>query len=306
MEPIYLNLIKNGQLAERAAQAYEQLTNCTCCGWKCQIDRRMKLGSCQTGMKARLASYGPHLGEEAPLRGWHGSGTIFFASCNMHCQYCQNSGISQDGSGEEIEPKGLAAIMLELQDMGCHNINLVSPTHVIAPILAAIVLAAQAGLRLPLVYNTGGYDSLTTLRLLDGVIDIYMPDMKYADEKTGLRYSQVRHYPQVNQVAVKEMYRQVGDLEIDEQGIARHGLLVRHLVLPHELAGTKEIVHFLSKKISPNTYLNLMAQYHPAWRAYKYSQLSKRTTSEEYQRAIELALQAGLTRLDKQDSKELF
>lgn len=273
-------------------------THCTCCGWECRVDRQVKQGVCRTGMQARLASYGPHHGEEAPLRGWRGSGTIFFAGCNLRCQYCQNFDISQTRGGEAVTPEKLAAAMLELQEMGCHNINLVSPTHVIYPILAAVEIAARNGLTIPLVYNTGGYDSLETLRLLDGVIDIYMPDMKYASAQISLKYSKVRHYPAINQAAIHEMYRQVGDLQLDERGLARRGLLVRHLILPYGLAGTDEIVRFLAEEISPNTYLNLMDQYHPAWLARQYPRLARPVTANEYQQAIGLAHQAGLTRLD--------
>lgn len=211
---------------------------------------------------------------------------------------CQNFEISQAPAGSEVEPEELAAIMLSLQARGCHNINLVSPSHVVAPILAAVLIAAQAGLRLPLVYNTGGYDSLEALALLDGVVDIYMPDMKYSDAAVAQRYSKVRDYPAVNRAAVKEMHRQVGDLVVDAEGIARRGLLVRHLVLPGGLAGTGEVVRFLAEEISPNTYLNLMAQYHPCHRAGLYPELNRPITRAEYQEAVRLALAAGLTRLD--------
>jgi putative pyruvate formate lyase activating enzyme len=245
-----------------------------------------------------ISSYGPHLGEEDPLRGWRGSGTIFFARCNLRCQYCQNHDISQADNGDKAEPEAIAAIMLELQAAGCHNINLVTPSHVVPQILAAVMIAAQAGLRLPLVYNTGGYDSLASLQLLDGVIDIYMPDMKYASPQTGLRYSKVRDYPKVNQAAVREMHRQVGDLQIDERGLATRGLLVRHLVLPNNLAGTQKVVEFLAEEISPDTYFNLMDQYRPAYKASQYPQLNRRVTQSEYQQALQMALQSGLHRLD--------
>jgi putative pyruvate formate lyase activating enzyme len=198
-----------------------------------------------------------------------------------------------------VEPEELAAVMLELQDAGCHNINLVSPSHVVPQILAAVFIAAQAGLRLPLVYNTGGYDSLTSLQLLDGVIDIYMPDMKYASPQTGLRYSKVRDYPKMNQSAVREMHHQVGDLQIDERGLATRGLLVRHLVLPNNLAGTQKVVQFLVEEISPDTYFNLMDQYHPAYKASQYPQLNRQVTPSEYQQALQMALQSGLHRLDR-------
>jgi len=238
------------------------------------------------------------MGEERPLSGWRGSGTIFFTRCNLRCQYCQNFDISQTSNGEELEPQDLANIMLNLQSYGCHNINLVSPTHVVPQILAAIVIAAQIGLHLPFVYNTGGYDSLVMLKLLDGIIDIYMPDIKYANANVALRYSKIRNYPQVNQAAVREMYRQVGDLHLDENNIATRGLLVRHLVLPNNLAGTAMVVRFISEEISTNTYLNLMDQYHPCYNARLYPRINRSITTQEYQAAIQMAHSAGMNRLD--------
>ena len=305
-EPAYLKLLVTGELRERVAQAYERLSNCDICAWECGINRRAgEFGICKSGELARVSSYGPHMGEEDPLRGWQGSGTIFFSRCNLRCQYCQNHDISQNDSGELVEPERLAAMMLELQNHGCHNINFVSPSHVVPQILAGLYIAAEAGLRLPLVYNTGGYDSLATLQLLDGVIDIYMPDMKYSDTKNARRYSKIPHYPQVNRTTLREMQRQVGDLQIDAQGVAERGLLVRHLVLPNELAGTKEIVRFLAQEISPNTYLNLMDQYRPAYYARKFPELMRSITSQEYQSALQMAHDAGLRRLDKRKPRFL-
>lgn len=250
-------------------------------------------------MRARVASFGAHLGEEDPLRGWRGSGTIFFGSCNLRCVYCQNYDISQRLSGEEVEAETLAAIMLSLQGEGCHNINLVSPSHVVAPILESLVIAAAEGLRLPLVYNTGGYDSPEALSLLDGVVDIYMPDMKYSDRLVARRLSKIGNYPDANRAALREMHRQVGDLIIDDRGLAIRGLLVRHLVLPGGLAGTAEVVRFLAEEISPNTYLNLMDQYRPSYQAKQYPPLNRRLTTEEYEQALALARTAGLHRLDQ-------
>jgi putative pyruvate formate lyase activating enzyme len=299
-EPAYLSLLRSGDLQNRVTEAYQLLSYCEGCAWECQVDRRAGiLGVCRTGVLARVSSYCPHLGEEDPLRGWRGSGTIFFTRCNLRCQYCQNHDISQTDGGEEVSPEELAGFMLQLQAQGCHNINFVSPSHVAAQILAAVLIAAQAGLRIPLVYNTGGYDSLRMLRMLDGVIDIYMPDMKYSNANVGLHYSKIRNYPQVNRTAVKEMHRQVGDLIVDEQGIALRGLLVRHLVLPHHIAGTAEVVRFLAEEISPNTYLNLMDQYRPYFNARLYPQLNRSITAEEYQSAIQMAQQVGLSRLDE-------
>jgi putative pyruvate formate lyase activating enzyme len=276
------------------------LHSCTCCGWMCKVDRfTQKLGVCKTGAFARVSSYGPHLGEEDPLRGWRGSGTLFFSRCNLRCQYCQNAEISQGDLGQDVDDQQLAGILLELQAQGCHNINLVSPTHVVPQIIAAVYRAAQQGLCLPLVYNTGGYDSLEALRLLDGIVDIYMPDMKYAHPQTAQRYSRIPRYPQVNQAAVREMHRQVGDLVLDEHGLARRGLLVRHLVLPNGLSGTEKVLRFLADEISPNTYLNLMDQYYPAYQARQYPQLNRRLKGEEYASAMQAARAAGLKRLDK-------
>jgi putative pyruvate formate lyase activating enzyme len=246
-----------------------------------------------------VSSAGPHLGEEDPLRGHRGSGTIFFAWCNLNCQFCQNYEISQSGDGRKVEPEELARMMLSLQAQGCHNVNLVSPTHVVAPILAALLIAAEAGLRLPLVWNTGGYDSLAALALLDGVVDIYMPDMKYADAEIARKYSKIERYPAVNQEGVKEMHRQVGDLALDRDGIALRGLLVRHLVLPEGLAGTDEIARFLAEEVSRDTYINVMDQYRPCYRAYQLAPLDRPITRAEYEHALKQARDAGLHRFDK-------
>jgi putative pyruvate formate lyase activating enzyme len=246
-----------------------------------------------------VASYNAHFGEEAPLVGVHGSGTIFFSHCNMKCQYCQNYDISQLGHGEELEPEEIATLMLTLQARGCHNINLVTPSHVVPQILAATLVAAQAGLEIPLVYNTGGYDALDTLSLLDGVIDIYMPDMKYSDADLAWKYSKAKDYPSINRAAVKEMHRQVGDLQTDDRGIATRGLLVRHLVLPNGKAGTPGIIRFLADEISVGTYLNIMDQYRPCYRADSFPEVDRRLTAEEFAYAVGLADAAGLHRLDK-------
>ncbi len=236
-EAAYLKLLRRGALEKRAAMAVECLSACKLCACACSSDRASdQPGSCRTARRAKVASFGAHMGEEDPLRGKRGSGTIFFSNCNMRCQYCQNADISQEGQGREIEPEELAAIMLTLQRQGCHNINFVSPSHVIAQIIEALLIAAQQGLNIPLVYNTGGYDSLQGLELMDGIIDIYMPDMKYADAQIARQYSKVIDYPKYNQAAVREMYHQTGDLLLDKRGVAQRGLLVRHLVLPGGLA----------------------------------------------------------------------
>ena len=304
-EPAYLALLRSGELKQRMQAAYERLHICDFCGRECRVDRYEKSGSCHTGGRAVVSSFGPHLGEEDPLRGYRGSGTIFFAWCNLNCQFCQNYDISQLGHGEEVEPEDLASMMLDLQVRGCHNINLVSPTHVVAPIVAALLIAAQAGLRLPLVWNTGGYDSPTALALLDGAVDIYMPDIKYADEEIAHKYSKVKHYPAVNQTAVKEMHRQVGDLVLDKNGIALRGLLVRHLVLPEELAGTAKIACFLAEKVSRDTYINVMDQYRPCYKAAELPPLDRPITRAEYERALQQAREASLHRFDKREPRFL-
>ncbi len=298
--PAYLALLRTGELAERTKEAYRLLSLCHVCAWHCKADRIAgEEGMCRIGLKARVSSAGPHFGEEILLRGWRGSGTIFFTGCNLRCQFCQNSDISQTTVGQQLEPEELAGMMLDLQDLGCHNINLVSPSHVAPQIMAALLVAAERGLRLPLVYNTGGYDSLEMLRLLDGIVDVYMPDMKYADANTARQYSKVVDYPEVNQAAVREMHRQVGDLVADSTGVAKRGLLVRHLVLPNSLAGTGEIVQFLAGEISPATYLNIMDQYRPAYKAAEFNPLNSPITTDEYNQAIEMARSVGLKRLDK-------
>lgn len=304
-EPTYLKLYQSGELEKRAETARSRLAHCDLCPWECKSDRLAGVGSvCRIGEHAHVSSYGPHFGEEDPLKGRRGSGTIFFTSCNLRCQYCQNYSISQSGGGEVAGPAELAGIMLELQSAGCHNVNLVTPSHVVPQILSALVIAVRDGLRLPLVYNTGGYDSPTELALLAGVIDIYMPDIKYANETIARHYSKAARYPQINQAAIKEMHRQVGDLQIDTDGVAQHGLLVRHLVLPHGLAGTAEVVRFLASEVSLDTYLNLMDQYRPEYNVRRYpnqfSKLNRTLKAEEFHAAVELALAAGLHRLDNQ------
>ncbi len=299
-EPAYLQLHRSGELAERARQAREHLRHCDLCARGCHVNRLLSTrgAACRTGERAVVCSAGAHHGEERPLSGRRGSGTIFFSWRNLACVFCQNWQISRRGEGEEVSDEELAAIILRLQADGCHNINFVSPSHVVAPILAAVAIAADQGLRLPLVWNSGGYDSPEALALLDGVIDLYMPDMKFANSQVARTYLGVSDYAEVNQAAVREMHRQVGDLVLDRQGIARRGLLVRHLVLPENLAGTDRILAFLAGEISPATYVNLMDQYHPCYRADEYPPLDRRPTPAELAAARALAKAAGLTRLD--------
>jgi putative pyruvate formate lyase activating enzyme len=295
-EPAYLSLLRSGELAERVRRADEHLASCDLCARYCRMNRHetVKGAVCRTGRRAPVHGFGPHHGEEPPLRGWGGSGTIFFSWCNLRCVFCQNWEISQKGVGCEMEPAELAETMLRLQEQGCHNINVVTPSHVVAQILEALLIAAQEGLRLPLVYNTGGYDSPEALTLLDGVIDIYMPDIKYGDSDTAHRYSHVRSYVEVNQAAIREMQRQVGDLVLDPQGVARRGLLVRHLVLPDDLANTEYVLRFLVEEVSQNTHVNLMDQYRPCYRADDHPPLDRPLTTGEFRAALALARRYGL------------
>jgi putative pyruvate formate lyase activating enzyme len=301
--PSYVSLLRSGELTARAERAWERLSRCSLCPRRCRVDRLAgELGACRTGVLARVASAGPHFGEEASVVGRGGSGTIFFAGCNLACAFCQNYEISHLCKGREEKAADVARMMLELQDLGCENINFVSPSHVVPQILAALLLAAENGLRLPLVYNTGGYDALATVRLLDGVVDIYMPDMKYADDRVGERLSGVPDYVGRNRAAVLEMHRQVGDLEVDERGVARRGLLVRHLVLPEGLAGTAAVTRFIATEVSADTYVNIMNQYRPVYEAARspnlYREIARPLKVHEYRAAVEEALAAGLHRLD--------
>jgi putative pyruvate formate lyase activating enzyme len=258
-----------------------------------------ELGQCRSGERAIVSSHGPHFGEEALLVGTGGSGTIFFAHCHLHCVFRQNCTIGQLGEGSEVGSQDLAYVMLSPQRRGCHNINLVTPTYVVPQILEGLEQAIADGLSIPLVYNCGGHESVDTLRLLDGIVDIYMPDMKYADSSIASQCSGIEDYAAINRAAVKEMHRQVGDIQVDDQGVAVRGLLVRHLVLTSRLAGTRETVEFLACSASSNTYVNIMAHYHPCHRAYDFPFLSRSVTKEEYLEAVTLALQHGLNRLDQ-------
>ena len=296
----YQRMNSTGELRTRSEKAREIMEACSLCPRCCRVNRLAgEIGQCHIGEQVIVSSYGPHFGEEPPLVGRNGSGTVFFTHCNLRCVFCQNYTISQSGEGTPVSNETLARIMLSLQARGCHNINLVSPTHVVPFILCALDLAAEQGLNLPLVYNSGGYDSLETLRLLDGIVDIYMPDMKYSDSCTGERLSGVKDYAEVNRAAVKEMHRQVGDLQIDENGIARRGLLVRHLVLPSGLAGTEKTMRFLAQEISPDTYVNIMAQYRPHHRANTVTEIARPISASEFRKAIDLARRYGIHRLDK-------
>lgn len=298
ISPLYLNLSRE-EIKERIKRAYEILKECTLCPRNCKVNRlEGEKGICKTGSLPFVSSYNPHFGEERPLVGRHGSGTIFLTRCNLLCIFCQNYTISHFGEGEEISLNELSNIMLYLQKLGCHNINFVTPTHQVPQILSALEIAIEKGLRIPLVYNCGGYESVETLKILEGIFDIYMPDFKYSNPEPALRYSKAKNYPEIAKAAIKEMHRQVGDLILDERGIALRGLLVRHLVLPEGLAGTKEVMRFLAEEISKNTYVNVMDQYYPCYKAFENPPLNRRITGKEFSEAVKMALEAGLKRLD--------
>ncbi len=298
----YLETYEKGLFPERVRQAFLLLEKCTVCPRKCSVDRtRGEKGFCRAGGLPEISSYGTHFGEERPLVGRHGSGTIFLTYCNLGCIFCQNYSISRLGEGDGISFEKFSGIMVQLQRTGCHNINFVSPSHFVPHILKALPPAIEKGLTVPLVYNTGGYDSLEALKLLDGVFDIYMPDFKYTRNDVAEKYSQAADYPEVVEAALKEMHRQTGDLVMDEQGIALRGLLVRHLVLPAGLAGTREAMRFLATEISSDTYVNIMEQYYPCGDLIPPdSPLSRRITREEFREAVRIAREEGITRIDRE------
>ncbi|MCB0550394.1 MAG: hypothetical protein KDD19_22685 [Phaeodactylibacter sp.] len=300
--PRYIALHRSGELERRAERAVAGLERCRACPWECGINRlKGETKVCRLGRYARVSSYFPHQGEEDCLRGWFGSGAIFFASCNLHCVFCQNYDISQQPAGVEAGPERLAEIMLELQARGCHNINWVTPEHIVPQLLEALPYAIEGGLHLPIVYNTSAFDALESLQLLDGIVDIYMPDFKYWSEKKAKRYLKSAQYPATARAAIREMHRQVGNLVIDKQGLARRGLLVRHLVMPSALDETARIMRFLARRISVDTYVNLMGQYFPAGKVNteKYAEINRRLNEQELAAAYTLATQAGLHRFDQ-------
>jgi len=301
-QPAYLALHRSGELERRAVEAVERLRRCLVCPRDCAVDRLAnKTAACHTGRYAQVSSAFPHFGEEDCLRGWRGSGTIFFSMCNLRCVFCQNYDISQAARGPEVSPEELARIMLSLQALGCHNINFVTPEHVVPQIIEALAIAVPQGLRLPLVYNTSSYDSLDSLQLLDGIVDIYMPDFKFWDPALSLLYVKARDYPDAARRNIREMHRQVGVLQFDEDGLATRGVLVRHLVMPGEIAGTESIMRFLASEISPGTYVNVMDQYYPAGRVSgsQFIEINRRTTPAEHHQALAIARAAGLTRIHR-------
>jgi putative pyruvate formate lyase activating enzyme len=294
--PGYLALHESGELRRRAEEVRKRLEACTLCPRVCRANRLTgEAGECGVGRYALVSSHGPHFGEERVLRGTRGSGTVFFAGCNLRCVYCQNFEISQFRWGSEMPPEELAEIFLDIQRMGCHNLNLVTPSHVVAQILEALLIAVEKGFRLPIVYNTSAYDSIQALRLLDGVVDIYMPDLKYSDSRVAEKYSGIKNYWEVARVAFKEMHHQVGDLVI-ESGLAKRGLLIRHLVLPGDIAGFKKVLEFIASELSKDSWVNVMAQYYPTHKAHEYPELSRPIASAEYEEVVEYARKLGIHR----------
>lgn len=307
-EPAYLTLHRTGELKRRVDEAVATLADCHICPRDCGVNRLAdKTAACKTGRHAQVASYFPHFGEEDCLRGWRGSGTIFFSMCNLRCVFCQNFDISQANKSQEVGPPELAAMMLYLQELGCHNINFVTPEHVVPQVLEGLVIAVEAGLHLPIVYNTSAYDSMESLRLLDGIVDIYMPDFKFWDTKLSLRYLKAKDYAEVACRVVKEMYRQVGPLSFDENGLAKRGVLVRHLVMPGFLEETHNIFSFLANEIGPDIYVNVMDQYYPAGKVTreKYAEINRKLQRPEFQDAMQMARDAGF-RVDKRRPLRLW
>ncbi len=298
MLPMYLEKLTINDLRKRADALQKLLTECRICPNECIVNRLEGEEGiyCHSTNEVIVSSFAPHFGEELPLVGFSGSGTIFFTNCNLSCVFCQNYDISQLGHGSRVSIEQLSEMMLLLQNRGCHNINLVSPTHFVPQIVSALVIAVDKGLEIPIVYNCGGYESVETLNLLEDIVDIYMPDIKYSDSETAARLSGIKNYWDVVQSAVKEMHRQVGDLHINRRGIAKRGLLIRHLVLPNDLAGSKKVIDFIADQISKETYINIMDQYYPANKANQYDELNRRITNEEYERIINYAKQKGLSR----------
>ena len=296
--PSYIELHATGELKNRIARVEKICSKCSQCPHQCYVDRRScSDGYCRSNLNPVIASAGPHFGEEPPLVGHYGSGTIFFTNCNLRCIYCQNCDISQLHDGKEITYDELASVMVDLQQRGCHNINFVTPTHMIYPILKSLEIAIENGLHIPIVYNSGGYDALKTLKILDGIVDIYMPDFKYFDEKTGFSLSNAKYYPQIARMAITEMFRQVGELKTDSDEIAYRGLIVRHLVLPGYLDESKEIINFIAG-LSKNIYLNIMDQYRPEYRAVENSNLTRRITGQEHIEILSYARERGLSMID--------
>jgi putative pyruvate formate lyase activating enzyme len=286
--PSYRNLLASGELRDRARRAREMLGACRVCPRNCGANRlEGELGFCMTTHRAFVASYNDHHGEEPCISGTRGAGNIFFGSCNLRCAYCQNFPLSHFRVGQEVSNEQIAAMMLDLQGRGCHNINFVTPSHLVPQVIEAVARAAECGLRIPIVYNSSGYDAVESLRLLDGIVDIYLPDMKYASSLSGLKYSKAVDYVKHNQAAVNEMWRQVGELQVDADRIACRGMIIRHLVLPHDLAGTQQVLEYIADELSPRVWVSLMNQYFPAHKALQMLELNRKITVQEYDVAVE-------------------
>lgn len=298
--PLYIETFEKGELKEKVEKGIEILRTCTLCPRECKKNRlENEKGTCNVGRYPIVSSYFPHHGEEAPLRGRFGSGTIFFSECNLRCVFCQNYEISHLGEGEKVSPQKLSDMMMTLQYLKCHNINFVTPTHVVPQILEALLIAIEKGLKLPIVYNSGGYDNVETIKLLDGIVDIYMPDIKFMDSEYSKRYMNASDYPEKVKLSLKEMHRQVGNLEIGDDGVAKRGLLVRHLVMPGGIQNTKIAMKFLSEEISPDTYVNIMFQYRPCGEAYKYKEINTMPDYIDFSNAMKDAKDEGIWRFDR-------
>jgi len=298
-QPSYIKLYETGELHKRIELLNKILEDCCLCPRNCRVNRfKGEKGVCRVGALPMVSSFHAHFGEERPLVGYYGSGTIFLTYCNLKCLFCQNYDISHLGEGREISREELGSMMISLMRQGCHNINFVTPTHQAAQIVSSLPSAIENGLDIPLVYNCGGYESVETIKLLDGIIDIYMPDFKYGNNESAKKLSAAPDYVEIAKEAIKEMHRQVGDLKIDKRGIAQRGLLIRHLVLPSSLAGTREVMRFVAKEISRNTYVNIMGQYRPCYKAFEHPPMNRRITSEEFEEAVRIAREEGLWRLD--------
>ena len=313
-EPAYLSVLRAGGLEQRVTSALHELEDCRACPRNCGVNRlENQTRACHTGRHAIVASAFPHFGEEDCLRGWRGSGTIFFGLCNLRCSFCQNWDISQKRSGRECTAEQIASLMIELQDLGCHNVNFVTPEHVAPQVIEAIAAAVPRGLRVPIVYNTSAYDALSSLRLLDGLVDIYMPDFKFWSPETALRLAKARDYPERAREAILEMHRQVGPLKIGTDGLARRGVLVRHLVMPGQTEEAAAIFEWLAREVSPDTYVNIMGQYRPEYQvgeiaangSVKYPEIRRRPSTEEMAAAYEAARRAGLWRFDERRQDRL-
>lgn len=304
--PGYIKNFRNSDLDKKIKEAYSLLENCQICPRKCRVNRlKNEKGYCRVGLNPMVCSYMPHRGEEPPISGTKGSGAIFFSYCNLKCSYCQNYRFSQEGEGQEISIEKLGDIMLGLQKSGCHNINLVTPTHFMPQILKALKIAIEKGLNIPLVYNTSGYELPEIIKMLDGIVDIYLTDMRYAENKNAVKYSKAPDYPKYNQESVKEMYRQVGESQFDENNIIKKGLIIRHLVLPENIAGTDKIMQFISQKLSKKVYISLMSQYQPYYEAHKYPEISRPINQQEYQEAVNCLTKYGLENGWIQESRGL-